>query len=160
VNTSHVLIRIIVGIGQQRDGERLSSPVIDEARDTLIERMSDRFGGVTSQCGVGSWVSPDRGVIKESNMIFESVAEITNNVPPCHSDPRTYQETVDLARAMACHIAWKLNQECVLLTVQKLDTMEFVNQDMDTEGDRPDLSHDTHCTYRCGGECSCDKDAR
>ncbi len=137
----HILVRIVVGMEKQKDGMRISTHDVEEARESLMKRMSKAFGGVTFHHAQGGWMqshevysaSEGRMVkheqfVREAAMVFESTVALTNNVPPLDNDLPSFAAVRAIARQLAGGIAFSLNQESVLLTIHSLDTVEFIGQ--------------------------------
>ena len=95
---------------KQQDGTPVED--LDIVKRVVAKNLSEWFGGCTAVPGKGSWVNGEGVTVSEDVTVFSTVTDDRNVLP--------------ILRGLAAHVKNVCNQDCVLITVQTVDTVEFV----------------------------------
>jgi hypothetical protein len=94
-------------IGTTRECIQVSE--LESRKATARLLLANTFGGFTEFSGYGGWINPTGGLILE----------------PCIS-LAVSSESITEANKIASELCAIFNQDCVLVTVARLDSLEFV----------------------------------
>jgi hypothetical protein len=100
-----------IGIERNKAGEFIPSADVDRLRDEALEVVARAYGGYSAREVSGGWFSPDLGkIIRERSILVETFTELG----------------IEEHRRVAGQIRELLNQESVLVSIQKVESLEFV----------------------------------
>jgi hypothetical protein len=94
----------------QQNGEVVEDLLI--VQNVVRNQLCSWFGGCTATVGKGSWVNENGVTVTEDVTVFETVTDNGKVLP--------------IVEGIANHVKEVCNQEAVLVTVQKMDTVRFV----------------------------------
>lgn len=123
---SYVLVKLHIGCGEIRDGIPVTHEQVETTKTELLRLMSEYFGGATLDFTTGAWIADNGKLIIERAMTIESIAKISDNLPPCPNDPPSFDDIEKMVHSVAQYALDHLNQQSVLVTIQRLDYVAFV----------------------------------
>jgi len=85
---------------------------LDIVQNVVRNSLSEWFGGCTATPGKGSWVDSNGVTVSEEVTVFETLTDNGKVLP--------------ILEGLAAHVKNVCNQDCVLITVQTMDTVKFV----------------------------------
>ena len=91
-----------------------------EARE-IFTRVAEAFGGFTLLEAAGGWVAPSGKLVLESSFVLNTVSD------------KDYAATHNLAGLFAEELRHLFDQDSVMVTITKLETVEFVARDVKDE---------------------------
>jgi hypothetical protein len=104
-------VTFAIGQGLDRNGASIAFR-LPELKHTALTQVARKFGGYTAVSGRGGWVD-DHGVLIEEKSLTVTVYTT---------------KPYSTVQAMARTLATIFNQSSVMLAVEEIDELEFVNQ--------------------------------
>ena len=106
-----------VGTGFDKDDKTVPAQLSHDVVRRIKHAIARAFGGVSVAHGQGAWIDNDGTMVSESNVTFTALD--------------TRSAGLAAANAVAHDLRVALNQTSVLLTVESVDSVHFVEEPAD-----------------------------